>query len=278
MIFLEITDILVIMTGLLILITLLALSSCQTLEKYSAFPGGSRSLEQQERQQSAHWMTEVEDTTGELSHEFIDGRVGIPGTDGLGRTYVVSLEGLSAQQEALVKTAMGLIGKDSLVVRGRRFTFDCTGVVLAAYWGAGFDLMPLFNRETGNGVKRLHDMGVRGGTLSTSTRRLPKVGDIIIWDNTYDRNGNGRWDDEFTHNGLVLDVQPNGQITYLHHNYAQGIVLARMHLGQTETHLDHRQELEVNSPMRMRSHRYIRPNQWLSSHLFRAYVEVFPLL
>jgi hypothetical protein len=270
------------MTGILIILTIFLVTSCQTLERYSAFPGGPRSLEQQNRSDSGPWVMNQDESDQFLDHELhnqiIDGRTGIPGPDGYGRSYLVSLEGLTGPQEALVKSAMSLIGKNSLVVRGRRFNFDCTGVVLAAYWGAGFDMMPLFNRESGNGVKRLHDIGVRGGTLSTSTRQLPKVGDIIIWDNTYDRNGNGRWDDEFTHNGLVLDVQPNGQITYLHHNYARGIVLARMHLGQLDDHLDRNQQLEINSPMRMRSHRHIRPNQWLSSHLFRAYVEIFPLL
>lgn len=270
------------MTGILIFVAIFLFTSCQTLEQYSAFPGGPRSIEQQDRASAQPSVSYDQDTNEFIVHDFadqfIDGRTGIPGSDGYNRTYLVSLEGLTGPQIALVKSAMSLLGKNSLVVRGRRFNFDCTGVVLAAYWGAGFDMMPLFNRESGNGVKRLHDIGVRGGTLTTSTRRLPKVGDIIIWDHTYDRNGNGRWDDEFTHNGLVLDVQPNGQITYLHHNYARGIVLARMHLGQMDTHLDQNQQLEINSPMRMRSHRYIRPNQWLSSHLFKAYVEIIPLL
>jgi len=37
---------------------------------------------------------------------------------------------------ALVEQAYALLGKNRLQVRGRSFTLDCTGVVLAAYWGA----------------------------------------------------------------------------------------------------------------------------------------------
>ena len=208
----------------------------------------------------------------------VDARSGMGGDNGYGQEYWVSFDGLTTDQELVVRSAMELLGRDRLVVRGRRFTLDCTGVVLAAYWGAGFDLMPLFNAETGNGVKRLHDIGVTGGTLKDDQSALPEPGDIIIWDNTYDRDGDKKWGDPMTHNGIVVDVTPDGQVTYIHHNYAAGIVTARMHLGKVETHLDVDGRTEVNSPMRMRSDRYIRPSQWLSSHLFREYVEVLSLL
>ena len=207
-----------------------------------------------------------------------DARTGMAGDNGYGQEYWASFEGLSPEQELLVRSAMDLLGRNRLVVRGRTFNLDCTGVILAAYWGAGFDLMPLFNAETGNGVRRLHDIGVTWDTLNDGTGALPAPGDIIIWDDTYDRDGNGKWGDPMTHNGIVVDVKPDGQITYIHHNYAAGIVMARMHPGKTETHLDSDGRTEVNSPMRMRSDRYIRPSEWLSSHLFRAYVEVLSLL
>ena len=247
---------------------------CATLDEHSAFPGGPRA------NPASRWA--AEDGIGnpaiaEQSDQPPQGGAAavLTGSDGAGGTYAVPLEGLDEKQRKLILAAMDLVGKDRLEVRGRTFTLDCTGVVLAAYWGAGYDLLPLFNRETGNGVKRLHDMAKTGGTLKSSG--LPAPGDIIIWDDTYDKDGNGAWGDEFTHNGMVLAVEPNGQITYLHHNYARGIVLARMNLNQVETYQD-AEGRETNSPMRMRSDRHIRPEKWLSSHLFRAYAPVLELL
>jgi hypothetical protein len=143
---------------------------------------------------------------------------------------------------------------------------------MAAYYAAGNDLTAEFTKYTGNGVQRLYEMAA--ANRQAYKNRLPSPGDVIIWDNTYDRDGNKRWDDEYTHTGIVVGVDPDGQITYVHHNYAQGIVAARMNLNQENIYLDDspaESPTLVNSPMRMKSDRYINPDKWLSSHLFRVY-------
>lgn len=261
-----------------------SLSMCTTLEAVSGFPGGKNSkvvgIFDSDNAANAAGASPGNSTAADwtgTSQLASDRAVGKYGSDGRGNSYFVSYAGLSDKQVKLMDSALSLLGKNELNVRGRRFTLDCTGVVMAAYWGAGFDLQPAFNRESGNGVRRLHDLGKNRGSLVTSHNALPEVGDIIIWDDTYDMDGNGRWGDPFTHDGLVVAVEPNGQITYLHHNYADGIVLARMNLRQPEAYKASDGKTEINSPMRQRSDRHIKPESWLSSHLFRAYARVLPL-
>ena len=153
------------------------------------------------------------------------------------------------------------------MVAGHRYNNDCTGAILAIYAMAGIRLVDLFPRYSGGGVQRLHDIAADHDLLYHS--ESPEPGDLIFWDNTYDRAGDRRWNDELTHVGLVLNVDRNGRIEFIHYDYQQGIVSAWMNLRDAETHIG-RNGIVVNSPMRMRSHRWINPDQWLASHLYRS--------
>lgn len=180
---------------------------------------------------------------------------------------------VSELQMRIAEAAKSFVGgnPEMLYVRDREFRCDCTGVVLAAYYKAGIDLMPEFVKEQGNGVARLHAVAERHN-LTTRTA-MPRPGDIVFWDNTYDHDADGAWGDELTHAGIVVDVQPDGRITYVHHNYRRGVVVAYMSLKDPETYQIQKdgRTVTLNSPMRMKSHRYIKPDAWLSSHLFRSF-------
>ena len=186
---------------------------------------------------------------------------------------------VSAIQERVAAAALSFVGQnpEKLYVGDREFLCDCTGVVLASYYKAGIDLMPAFRQERGNGVARLHGISERYNL--TLARSQPEPGDVIIWDDTYDRNGDGAWGDELTHTGIVVHVYPGGQIEYVHHNYRRGVVIAFMNLHDRDTYQVQKgnEVLTVNSAMRMKSHRYIRPEMWLSSHLFRSYARLTEL-
>ena len=82
---------------------------------------------------------------------------------------------------------------------------DCTGTVLAIYYYAGIDLARDFNKYSGNGVTRLYK-SLQAQKLLYETR-YPVTGDIIFWDNTYDRNEDGRWNDTLTHVGITAGVR-----------------------------------------------------------------------
>lgn len=176
---------------------------------------------------------------------------------------------------AIAEAALALASRQPrgtvIRVNGRRFPLDCSGSILAIHHMAGVDLVPRFSEETGNGVARLWQLGehsrggsTAGGGDTRSDRDSPRPGDVIFWDNTYDRNQNGLWDDELTHAGIVTAVDRDGTISYVHHNYRRGIVVEQMNLR-------HRHDSSRNSPMRMRG----QPdpegkNRWLSSHLYRG--------
>ena len=158
--------------------------------------------------------------------------------------------------------AVDLLGRRNLTVRDRRFNYDCTGTILAAYYTAGYDLAANFGAYTGNGVRRLYMMADDYGTLRQDKPLLP--GDIIFWDNSYDRNEDRRWNDELTHAGIVVAVERDSTITYVHHNYRRGVVMAKMNLRRPS-------DLDRNSPMRMASHRWRDSDPWLSGELYRAH-------
>lgn len=265
---------------ILIPFLILPLTMCASLERYSALPGGPRAHPNSRGATDAPGAADNplpadSKDAGPARDSLAQGGAKVLyGSDGAGTSYAVDLAGLNSKREAVIRSAMSLLGRDELKVNGRTFNLDCTGVILAAYWGAGYDLMPYFNREEGNGVRRLHDTAKNRGKLFTRT--LPEPGDIIFWDDTYDMNEDGRWGDLYTHNGIVVAVEPNGQVTYIHHNYSLGIVMARMNLSQVEVYRDSAGK-ELNSPMRMRKDRHIRPDQWLSSHLFRTYGDLVTL-
>lgn len=178
---------------------------------------------------------------------------------------------LTEVQNLIVKGAKSLIGKTSLNVKGKSFRYDCTGTVLAVYHYAGIDLGKYFSRYSGNGVSRLYKTAKDFNLFYTPA--LPAPGDVIFWDNTWDRNGDKVWNDPLTHTGIVLEVAEDGTISYVHLNYVKGIVIEKMNLLNPEIHILNRngKEIILNSPMRMRSHRYINPNKWLSSHLNKGF-------
>jgi hypothetical protein len=169
----------------------------------------------------------------------------------------------------VVEGAYSLIGKDTLVVKGQTFPNDCTGLVRAAYWYAGIDLAQDFSKYTGNGVTRMFKiLESRGLLYATET---PRPGDIIFWDNTYDRNEDGDWNDPLTHTGVVVEVADTGQIEYVHLNYRKGIIIEYMNLTDPDTNTRNARGnvVFVNSAMRMRGQ--VVNDLWLSSHLLREF-------
>ncbi len=178
-------------------------------------------------------------------------------------------DSLNRIQAKLVEGAHSIRGRNRLVIGGRRFNADCTGTVLAIYWYAGIDLASPLARYRGNGVTRLYRFLEEEQALY-STRR-PKAGDIIFWDNTYDRNKDGQANDYLTHTGMVVAVEDDGTVHYVHHNYRKGVVFARMNLYKPGVYtevVDGEQRI-INSPMRMRG----SPNfdKWLASQLTRSF-------
>jgi len=127
----------------------------------------------------------------------------------------------------LVNAAYWAEGRDDVSCNNRSFPMDCSGVVSAIYWKAGIDLQAAYPLYTGSGVTRIYRYLEDKNLLYRPDEPAP--GDIIFWDNSYDKNGNGLADDELTHIGMVVEISPEGDVTYIHHDYISGIIFARMY-------------------------------------------------
>jgi len=175
-----------------------------------------------------------------------------------------------ALRAKLAEGARSVLGRKELVVRGRRFNMDCTGVVLAIYWYAGIDLARDFNRFTGGGVSRIYKTLERRDLLYST--RSPLVGDIIFWDNTYDENGDERWNDPLSHVGMVVGVDNDGTITYVHYHIRNGITNDYMNLRSPAVlnQMENGRLRVINSPMRLAVSGRPHPPDWLSGQLYRS--------
>ena len=173
---------------------------------------------------------------------------------------------LSGTQKLLVEQAYRIIGVEELFVNNRSFSMDCSGTVMAIYWYAGIDLAQAFPDYSGGGTERIYKY-LRDKDLLYKTE-LPKPGDIIFWDNTFDKNKNGKLDDYLTHMGMVVSIDDGGNIEYIHENYRKGIILAKMNLYKPNEYYEivDGEKIILNDPMRMRGSP--ESKAWLSSQLY----------
>jgi hypothetical protein len=73
----------------------------------------------------------------------------------------------------------------------------------------------------------------RWGRRWTDRGEWPAPGDLVFFDDTWDRNGNGRRDDPLTHLGVVEWVDPEGTVTFLHRG-GRGVARGHLDLGWSE--------------------------------------------
>jgi hypothetical protein len=102
----------------------------------------------------------------------------------------------------------------------RGFRDDCSGFVMAVLDRAG---MPL----SGN-TASIYAWADERGALHR--RKRPEPGDLVFFDDTYDRNHNGRTDDPLSHIAVVLEVAPDGTILMAHDGTSKGRTTLRMNL------------------------------------------------
>ncbi len=95
---------------------------------------------------------------------------------------------------------------------------DCSGLVMAAYSASGFPLEAYLSADTQKGeslVARLYRGLAERGRIHE--HKVPEVGDLVFFDNTFDRNRDGRANDPLTHVGIVESVKADGTVIVIHH-------------------------------------------------------------
>ena len=172
-------------------------------------------------------------------------------------------------RDTAVGTAQRLVGKQQVVVGGKRYGDDCTSFVRAIYEPLGVNL--LTEAEPGdNGVTAMWRFASHHGRIFEGGR--PIAGDLVFFKETYDLNRDGQTNDGLTHIGLVEDVEPDGTVLVIH-RVARGVVRYRMNLS---------------TPTQVRTASGKRLNDWLrteapgskprlTSELFAGFATLLPV-
>ena len=170
-----------------------------------------------------------------------------------------------ARQDALVSAARSLLDQRTIIVHGERVRHDCIGMVAAAYTLTGQDIT--------HSISDLYDQAVEAGVAHS--RKHPLPGDIVFFDNSYDKNRNGVRDDPFTHVTIVERVDEDGTITMIHlGGKGKPVVRIMMNLHHPNDKRDASGK-KLNSTLRSVHGRDGGPE--LTSQLFRGFGSIWKL-
>jgi probable lipoprotein NlpC len=119
---------------------------------------------------------------------------------------------------------------------GERFNPDCSGFVEAVYAAEGVALRRLAMQAAPAESSGVAALWAAAGRFGSRWRGgdWPAPGDLVFFDDTWDRNGNGARDDPFTHIGLVEWVDERGTVTFLHRAGA-GVVRGHLTLERRDS-------------------------------------------
>ena len=179
---------------------------------------------------------------------------------------------ISERQKKILDKTYALLGKapySKIVVNDKTFILDCMGFIEAVFYSAGFDIQKEISPYPGNnGVTKLFNyLNIK---KQLHREKIPEVGDIIIWDNTWDYNNDGRFgNDPLTHAGFVTKVDPDGTIHFVHVHITLGVVVERINLYKPNQRYDSTGK-EINTPMHAQSALNFKKNlPYLSGELWR---------
>ncbi len=108
--------------------------------------------------------------------------------------------------DAIAAAAQSFLGHRTLVALGDVYRFDCSGFVQASLAKGGC----LASGSSATLYEQARERGV------LHRRHIPDPGDVAFFDDTYDRNRNGRVDDPLSHVAVVQSVDPDGTIHLVH--------------------------------------------------------------
>lgn len=169
--------------------------------------------------------------------------------------------------DKVIDAARAHLGKTTVHVRGRSFRYDCSGFVRGMFWAAGLDLMGEAGDPDDNGVRLIFHYVERHG--ENHFRKLPTRGDLVYFDNTWDKNGDGKLNDPLTHVGIVESVASDGTLQILH-RANRGIVRDKMNLLKPHD-LKDEQGREINAYLRPKGRRDPPATPHLMSELFAGF-------
>lgn len=127
----------------------------------------------------------------------------------------------------IAAAAGSFVGSRNTQVEAQRFRMDCSGVARAIYQRAGLPLQGTAAHAQENDVSILFRYVQEIGSIR---RHSPRVGDLVFFDDTYDRNRDGLRNDPLSHIGVVERIMEDGTVVFVHHT-GGGILRYRMNLA-----------------------------------------------
>lgn len=188
---------------------------------------------------------------------------------------------LSAQADAenlfyqkVVSLAQDAIGLRRIPsVGSQSFTSDCIGFVRYVYYQAGLDLAQAYGQGD-RGVNSLYQGLSERKFLFTEN--LPQPGDLVFFDNTYDVNRNGSWDDPLSHIGIVESVGKHDTINYIHFS-SKGVNRYQLNLKYPNTYAFRTKTgdtLVINSYLRIDRGEGFKKRKYISANFFREFAHI----
>lgn len=144
--------------------------------------------------------------------------------------------------------------------RPRGFRDDCSGYVEAVFARAGIPLR--------GSTATFYELAQQNGAIHR--RKTPKPGDLAFFDDTYDRNKNGRLDDPLSHVAVVLEVERDGTIVLGHGGTSRGRTHLRMNLHHPEVREGDGGAV-LNDWLRVRRDDDPKNARYLAGELWRAF-------
>ncbi len=172
-------------------------------------------------------------------------------------------------RETVLATARALVGKSQVVLNGRKYPADCTGLIEGVYAQAGVTFKGTL-KPGDNGVTALYRHARAKGRVYTEGQPVP--GDLVFFRETYDQNRDGRRNDGLTHVGIVDHVGADGTVTVIH-RVRRGVVRYRMNLDRPHLPRDPKTGETLNDLLR---HAGPHRDPVLTGQLFASYGSVLP--
>ncbi len=172
------------------------------------------------------------------------------------------------RQQAIVRTAVRLVGATTIESNGRRIAYDCAGVVRAVYMAYGIDLYHGAEvNSTANGVRLIYNHLRSYGRLHHGP--VVQAGDLVFFDNTWDSNGDGRFNDPLTHVGIVEMVEADGTVIFIS-RLSGAIERYRMNVARPNVHRTAEGKV-LNDFLRRKHWRDGAETAYLTGELFAAF-------
>lgn len=120
---------------------------------------------------------------------------------------------------------------NSKTLQKKTFRIDCSGFIAAVYWMSN---VVIFDKQAAQGTSGVNIIyKTLSGYNKVYKNGTPNIGDIVMFDNTT------RTPKPLSHCGIVVDVDDNDTVTFIHASVSRGLVLGYMNLSNPSSYKDH---------------------------------------